>query len=130
MPVFKLAEMPETDERFHEAEQPLHSVGPARRRSSRVVCSIPLTLSLASRFLPVRTAVINAQGALLLCPEPIPKGTPIALFNEKTGRRVEASVVWTDTIDMSLTSPSLFRTKIGVGFRRSDVEFWGSDYEP
>jgi len=129
MPVLELVEMTGTQERFQELERPLHPAEPARRRSPRLVCRIPLTLSLASHFLPVVSAVINAQGALLLCPETISEGTPIALFNEKTGRRVEASVVWTDSVDMSLLSPSLFRTKIGVAFRRRDVEFWGSDFE-
>gem|GEM_PF-6371302 len=41
----------------------------------------------------MRSAVINAHGALILCSEPIPEGTPSR--NEKTGKRVEASLVWT-----------------------------------
>lgn len=78
-----------TEERNRELEPPLHPTELDGRRSPRVVCGIPLILSLGSHSLPVRSAVINAHGALILCPEPIPEGTPIALFNDKTAKRVE-----------------------------------------
>jgi hypothetical protein len=100
------------------------------RRTPRVVCDIPLTLSLGSHSLPVRSAVINAHGALVLCSEPIPEGTPIVLFNDKTRERVEASVVWTGGVTLSLASPTLFYFKIGVEFRRLAAGFWGPDYNP
>jgi hypothetical protein len=101
-----------------------------QRRSPRVVCDIPLTLSLGSRSLAVRSAVINAYGVLILCSEPIPEGTPVALFNEKTGTRVEASVVWKGGMIVSLASPTLGQFKIGVEFRRLARDFWGLDYNP
>jgi hypothetical protein len=119
-----------TEERNPELKPPLHPTGLDHRRTPRVVCGIPLTLSLGSHSLPVRSAVINAHGALILCSEPIPEGTPIVLFSDKTGKRVEASVVWTGVVTLSLASPTLFQFKIGVEFRRPATDFWGPDYNP
>ena len=103
---------------------------PGLRRTPRVVRSIPLTLSLRSHSLPVRSAVINAHGGLILCSEPIPEGTPVVLFNDKTGKRVEASVVWAGVVTLSLASPTLFQFKIGVEFHGLETAFWGPDYNP
>ena len=119
--------MAATQERTPEPE-PLNPVEPDQRRTPRVVCGIPLTLSLGSHSLPVRSAVINAHGALIFCSEPIPDGTAIALFNDKTGKRVEASVVWSGGITLSLASPTLFQFKIGVEFDRPAAAFWGPEY--
>jgi hypothetical protein len=119
-----------TEERKRELDPPIHSAELYQRRTPRVTCGIPLTLSLGSHSLPVRSAVINAHGALILCSEPIPEGTPVALFNDKTGERVEASVVWTGVVTLSLASPTLFQFKIGVEFRRLASDFWGTDYKP
>jgi len=117
-----------TEERNPELKPPLHPTEMDYRRTPRVVCGIPLTLSLGSHSLPVRSAVINAHGALILCSEPIPDGTSIALFNDKTGKRVEASVVWTGGVTLSLASPTLFQFKIGVEFHQFAEAFWGPDY--
>jgi hypothetical protein len=103
---------------------------PGLRRTPRMVRSIPLTLSMGSHSLPVRSAVINAHGGLILCSEPIPEGTPVALFNDKTGKRVEASVVWAGVVTLSLASPTLFQFKIGVEFHGLGTGFWGPDYNP
>ena len=119
-----------TEERNREPDPPLPPAGPYHRRTPRVTCNIPLTLSLGSHSLPVRSAVINADGALILCSEPIPEGTSIALFNDKTGERVEASVVWTGGVTLSLASPTLFQFKLGVEFRSLAANFWGPDYNP
>jgi hypothetical protein len=118
------------EERNRDLEQPLPTAELDRRRTPRVVCNVPLVLSLDSHSLPVRSAVINAHGALVLCPEPIPEGTSIALFNEKTGERAEASVVWSGVVTLSLSSHTLFQFKIGVEFREPAANFWGSDYKP
>jgi hypothetical protein len=119
-----------TEERNRELDPLLPPAEPYHRRTPRLICSIPLTLSLGSHSLPVRSAVINADGALILCSEPIPEGTSIALFNDKTGERVEASVVWTGGVTLSLASPTLFQFKLGVEFRRLAASFWGPDYNP
>lgn len=118
----------ETEERDTAIAQLARAQDPGRR-SRRIVCSVPLTLSLGSHSLSARSAVINAHGALLLCPEPLPEGTAIALVNEKTEERAEASVVWTGLVTLSLASPTLFQFKIGIEFRQAATEFWGSDYK-
>lgn len=117
------------EERVPELE-PALPPGESRRRSPRLVCGIPLTVSLGSRSLPARSAVINIHGALILCLEAIPEGAFITLFNEKTGGRVEAFVVWTGVETVSLASPSLSQFKMGVEFRRPAADFWGLDYKP
>jgi hypothetical protein len=122
--------MTATAERNGKASQPVPLAEMARRRTPRIVCGVPLNLTLGSHSLSVRSAVINAHGALILCSEPIPKGTRVALVNEKTGERAEASVVWTGVVNLSLASPTLFQFKIGVEFHQPAAEFWGSDYKP
>lgn len=122
--------MASTEERAPGRDAFLHPKGPEQRRTPRVVCVLPLTLSLDSHPLPVRSAVINAHGALILCPEPIPEGTSIALFNDKTGEHAEASVVWSGVVTLSLSETTLFQFKIGVEFCQPAAEFWGSDYNP
>lgn len=117
-------------EETRQATLPVHSGERGSRRTPRIVCQVPLTLKFGSHSLSVRSAVINAHGALILCPEPIPVGTWIALVNEKTGECAGASVVWTGVVNLSLASPALFQFKIGVEFRQPDLEFWGSDYKP
>jgi hypothetical protein len=105
-----------------------------QRRSPRIVCAVPLTVSLGASILQAQSAVINANGALILSPEPIPEGIPLTLVNRTTGARVEGSVVWTGvvplsppwpTAESSLPSPQY---KLGVEFHRPAPEFWGSDY--
>jgi hypothetical protein len=105
-----------------------------RRRSPRVVCVVPLKVSQPASILQAQTAVISAHGALILSPEPIPEGTPLLLVNQKTGTRLEASVVWTGLTPLSAPSDfseTMFpcpQYKIGVEFQRPAPEFWGSDY--
>lgn len=123
-------EIMETQEVDRAVELLVHPPELNRRRSPRVVCGVPLLLSLGSHALAVRSAVINANGALVLCPEPIPEGTAIDLFNDKTGEHVEASVVWSGLVTLSLASPTLFQFKLGVEFRQPSVGFWGPDYQP
>jgi PilZ domain len=105
-----------------------------RRRSPRIVCAVPLTVSQGASILHAESVVINAYGALILSPEPISEGTPLTLVNQKTGARIEASVVWTGLVPLSPPSPSAESSlpcpqyKLGVEFHRPAPEFWGSDY--
>lgn len=99
------------------------------RRSPRVVRVVPLTLSLDDSIsLQVRSAVINAHGALIISPEPIAEKTPVTLFNQNTGACVKGSVVWTDRTPSPLHSRSSAQFKLGIEFREQAAEFWGSDY--
>jgi hypothetical protein len=120
----------ETQEEERVLEKPVHPAGFNRRRSPRVVCSVPLLLSLGSHALAVRTAVINSNGALVLCPESISEESAITLFNDKTEEHIEASVVWSGLVTLSLASPTLFQFKLGVEFRQPSAGFWGPDYQP
>ncbi len=122
--------METTEERAPGRDTFLHLKGLEQRRTPRVVCAMPLILSLGPLSLPVRSAVISAHGALILCPEPIPEGASIALFNNKTSEHAEASVVWSGAVTLSLSSTTLFQYKIGVEFREPAADFWGSDYNP
>lgn len=119
-----------SEETNRELESLPRPPGAEQRRTPRVVCSIPLVLLLGSHSLPVRSAVINANGALILCPEPVPVGTSIALSNDKTGKSIEAHVVWTGLVSLSLSSPTLFQFKLGVEFQEPTADFWGLDYNP
>ena len=90
------------------------------------LCAIERSTASLMALKPRRTRSRSAR----LCSEPIPEGTPVALFNDKTGKRVEASVVWAGVVTLSLASPTLFQFKIGVEFDGLGTAFWGSDYNP
>lgn len=104
------------------------------RRSPRVVCAVPLTVSQSMSIFHARTAVISLHGALVVSPEPISEGTLLTLVNQKTGARAKATVVWTGLTPLSTPSTPEDATlpspeyKIGVEFRGPAPEFWGSDY--
>lgn len=122
--------MKQTAERTIDLDLVLQPIGHEQRRTPRLLRLIPLTLSLGSHSLAVQTAVISANGALILSSEPVPAGTPIGLLNPKTGELVEGWVVWTGLVTLSPNSPSLFQFKLGVEFLLPAAEFWGSDYDP
>ncbi len=104
------------------------------RRSPRIVCAVPLTVSHSMSTFEAQSAVINAHGVLLVTPEPIPEGNSLTLINRRSGRRVEATVVFSGLTPLAPPSSpdegsfSIPQYKVGVEFRQPMPEFWGSDY--
>jgi hypothetical protein len=91
------------------------------RRSPRIVARVPLEVQ-PIEAITATTAVINLHGALILSEVPWTAGTALNLRNHKTGRSIQARVVWTGPQESS----GLF--KLGIEFEAAESGFWGDDY--
>ena len=93
-----------------------------KRRSPRIVATIPLEVHSIGESLEVTTAVINLHGALLLSPVLWAEGTVLVIENSNTGLQVRGRVVWAGAKEYS------GRHKLGVEFEAASQDFWGSQY--
>ena len=70
------------------------------------------------------TAVINLNGALILCSVNWPQGSELKFRNPYNGLMVSGRVVWSG--DVALNG----QHKLGVEFAAAAPEFWGNHYDP
>jgi two-component system, cell cycle response regulator DivK len=96
----------------------------ARRRSSRVLATIPLRIQSGGESLEASTAVINLHGALILSGVNWPAETLLMITNPRTRLSVHARVVW------SAMQESDGPHKFGIEFLAPSPEFWGEQYDP
>ena len=94
------------------------------RKSPRIVCLVPLTLSDGDRSLAAQSRVINAHGALILSPQHFDLGSEVSIVNARTRASVLGTGVWIGDDE----PPGPF--KLGVEFSTPSPEFWGDDYKP
>lgn len=94
------------------------------RRSRRILASVQLEIHCNGQSRVALTAVINLNGALILCPVNWPAGTKLDIKNRDTGQEVHARVVWSGNQDSNGSH------KLGVEFEASSPKFWAEQYDP
>jgi hypothetical protein len=91
--------------------------GEERRRSQRVIVSVPVTLVLGengqSERISGRTVAVNIHGAMVTCPRTLEAGTELVVLNERTQQRINSRVTRAPRdsaegflIPLEFTSPS------------------------
>jgi PilZ domain len=95
-----------------------------QRRSRRVLATLPLEILANGEVIPATTAVINLNGALILCSVKWPQGSELKFRHAENGVVVRGSVVWSGDV-----APNGLH-KLGVEFTAASPELWGSHYDP
>ena len=95
-----------------------------QRRSRRVLVTLPLELLANGEVIPATTAVINLNGALILCSVKWPQGSELKFRNAENGVVVRGHVVWSGDV-----APNGLH-KLGIEFTAASPELWGSHYDP
>ena len=95
-----------------------------QRRSRRVLATLPLELLANGEVIPATTAVINLNGALILCSVKWPQGSELKFRNAENGVVVRGHVVWSGDV-----TPNGLH-KLGVEFAAASPELWGFHYDP
>ena len=88
------------------------------------MATAPLLIHSGGESLEVVTAVINRQGALILCPVNWPQGARLTIDSKKTGLRICGRVVLSGSKE-----PTGFQ-KLGVEFESVAPELWAGQYDP
>jgi hypothetical protein len=94
------------------------------RRSTRVLARLNVLITSAAGSHNALTAVVNRNGALILCPVAYPVDTALQVRNMATGQSADSRVVWSGGPDNS----GLF--KLGIQLNEDRPEFWGVEYAP
>lgn len=118
MPITELAD---TKERAWKAD-------PGRRRSMRVLLSIPITVSgknaSGQDFTEqTRTLVVNAHGALITLAAPVATGQKISIANKASEQSLLCRIV-------HVSGPQAGRTQLGIEFEKPSPSFWHIDFPP
>jgi hypothetical protein len=95
-----------------------------QRRSRRVLKTLSLEILANGEVIPATTAVINLNGALILCSVKWPQGSELKFRNAENGVVVRGSVVWSGDV-----APNGLH-KLGVEFAAAAPELWGFHYDP
>jgi hypothetical protein len=95
-----------------------------QRRSRRVLKTLPLEILANGEVIPATTAVINLNGALILCSVKWPQGSELKFRNAENGVMVRGRVVWSGDV-----TPNGLH-KLGVEFAAASPELWGFHYDP
>jgi hypothetical protein len=94
------------------------------RRSRRVLATVPLEIFANGEVIPASTAVINLNGALILCSVKWPQGSTLKFRNPDNGVVVQGRVVWSGDV-----APNGLH-KLGIEFAQACPEIWGAHYDP
>jgi hypothetical protein len=95
-----------------------------QRRSRRVLKTLSLEILANGEVIPATTAVINLNGALILCSVKWPQGSELKFRNAQNGVAVRGRVVWSGDV-----TPNGLH-KLGVEFAAAAPELWGFHYDP
>lgn len=101
---------------------------PGRRRSMRVLLSVPIHVSGKSPenkdfTEEARTLVVNAHGALISLAAPVVTDQSIMVENKATHQALECRVVYLGTTQAG-------KTQMGIEFSKSSARFWQIDFPP
>jgi hypothetical protein len=104
------------------------TVDPGRRRSMRVLLSVPIHVAGTSADgdafqEEARTLVVNAHGALISLAAPISPGQRITISNKATHQSLDCRVVHVGNAQGG-------RTQLGVEFVKPSPTFWQIDFPP
>lgn len=114
--------------RTPEKENRSWSVDPGRRRSMRVLLSVPIIVSGKSLKQEdfteeTRTLVVNAHGALIALSTHVSAGQIITVSNKATQQTLECRIVY-------LGNAQGGKTQMGVEFVKPSPAFWQIDFPP
>lgn len=101
---------------------------PGRRRSMRVLLSVPIQVSGKTRDNEdfqeeTRTLVVNAHGALISLAAKVVAGQQITVHNKATRKTLNCRVVY-------LGNPAAGKIQMGVEFTEPCPSFWQIDFPP
>jgi PilZ domain len=111
-----------------QAEKQALQLDPGRRRSMRVLLSVPIHVTGKSREgaefdEETRTLVVNAHGALISLGAKVAAGQQIVVSNRSTNKSLDCRVVY-------LGNPSAGKIQMGVEFVDVCPQFWQIDFPP
>lgn len=101
---------------------------PGRRRSLRVLLSVPVLVSgknsSGQNFKEeTRTLVVNAHGALISLATPVTAGQQIQMSNKATEQSLNCRIVY-------VSKPQAGRSQMGIEFEKPMASFWQIDFPP
>ena len=101
---------------------------PGRRRSMRVLLSVPIHVSGKTAgnqdfAEETRTLVVNAHGALISLAAQMMAGQTITIANNATHQTLECRVVHIGTAQGG-------KTQLGIEFAKPSSKFWQIDFPP
>jgi len=101
---------------------------PGRRRSMRVLLSVPIlvsgkTLDNKNFEEEARTLVVNAHGALISLAAGVASGQKLTIHNKATQQSIECKIVY-------LGNPQAGETQMGIEFVKALASFWHIDFPP
>lgn len=104
------------------------SLEPSRRRSMRVLLSVPIRVkgtSAANEEFEeqARTLVVNAHGALISLQTPVVPNQSVSIGNKATNQWRECRIVHVGT-------QSGGKMQVGVEFTKPSPSFWQIDFPP
>lgn len=94
----------------------------ARRRSERVVVSVPLHVRIGGNARPGQAIVVNRYGGLILSAHAADEQQVVELVHDVTGAAVLARVIWCGGEDENGLR------KLGVELVGDHPRFWGFDF--
>jgi len=111
-----------------EAKKPNWTPDIGRRRSMRVLLSVPILVTgLDTKkkefHEETRTLVVNAHGALITLGTPVTSGQKVTLSNRATKQSQDCRVVHLGTVEGG-------KTQLGVEFIKPTPAFWQIDFPP
>jgi hypothetical protein len=111
-----------------EKDQKDWTPDPGRRRSMRVLLSVPIlvsgkTVDSTGFNEETRTLVVNAHGALIALSAKVAAGQQITVSNKMTRQSLECRIVY-------LGTSSGGKTQMGVEFAKASSSFWQIDFPP
>lgn len=101
---------------------------PGRRRSMRVLLSVPIQVSGKSAAKKdfaeeTRTLVVNAHGALISLAERLTAGGTVVVSNKATQKSMECRIVYVGAVQGG-------KAQMGVEFIKPSPTFWQIDFPP
>jgi len=101
---------------------------PGRRRSMRVLLSVPInvkgkTASGEEFQEETRTLVVNAHGALISLKAPVTSGQELTLSDRTTQKTVKCKIVY-------LGAQQAGKMQMGIEFESPSGSFWPIDFPP
>ncbi|HTS12614.1 MAG TPA: hypothetical protein VMH00_10890 [Candidatus Limnocylindrales bacterium] len=101
---------------------------PGRRRSMRVLLSVPISVSGKNASgkdfeEETRTLVVNAHGALISLGTPVVADQRITVANKATKQSLQCRVVY-------LGSTQAGKVQMGIEFEKPSSSFWQIDFPP
>jgi hypothetical protein len=108
--------------------QGVTAVEPSRRRSMRVLLSVPIRVigkTAANEDFEelTRTLVVNAHGALISLQAPVAANQSITVANKATNQSRECRVVHVGT-------QAAGKIQVGIEFTKPSPSFWQIDFPP